>query len=168
MCDWVCYLITSLESNKTYIGASNNQPKRLRAHNRQNPAIRRTGARATSGQTWTPVLIVSGFPSKTACLSFETGWRRLASHRRCNHMGAINTLSHICAYQKSPTHNRCIDLLYFMHYMVIRCDTDGTKYRLDRMQTQPPIYPNNLHITAFANAQIADMPWPVFVQTSCI
>jgi predicted GIY-YIG superfamily endonuclease len=70
---WVCYILKSIDSNKTYVGATNNLDRRLADHNRLNGQSR--GAKATKGQQWIPILFISGFPNKIACLSFESGVR---------------------------------------------------------------------------------------------
>ena len=67
---WVCYLIKSDVSNRTYIGATNNFKRRIRQHNGEIKG----GAKYTSAnRPWKPKLIVSGFISQNEALSFE--WR---------------------------------------------------------------------------------------------
>ena len=77
--NWVCYLLLSVDSNKTYVGATDNLYRRLCDHNGINGVSK--GARATKGEQWIPVLFVSGFPNKIACLSFESGVRRVVRRK---------------------------------------------------------------------------------------
>jgi len=68
--DYVCYLLKSTISNRTYIGSTNNFKKRIRQHNGEIKG----GAKYThSNRPWIPVCIVSGFPDKSHALCFE--WR---------------------------------------------------------------------------------------------
>lgn len=67
---WVCYLLKSQVSNRTYIGATNDFKNRIRRHN----GIIKGGAKYTqTNRPWEPVCIVSGFPDKIHALCFE--WR---------------------------------------------------------------------------------------------
>jgi predicted GIY-YIG superfamily endonuclease len=80
-CDWLCYIIKSVDSNRTYVGATNNLLRRLNDHNGMNGQSR--GAKATKGQMWYPIVITKGFTSKNACLSFESSLRKIKT-RKCN------------------------------------------------------------------------------------
>ena len=67
-CNYVCYLLKSENSNRTYIGVTNNLKKRLRQHNGEICG----GAKYTrSNRPWKPILCVSGFITKNQSLSFE-------------------------------------------------------------------------------------------------
>jgi putative endonuclease len=67
-CNYVCYLLKSETSNRTYIGVTTNLKKRLRQHNGEICG----GAKYTrSHRPWKPVLCVSGFYTKNQALSFE-------------------------------------------------------------------------------------------------
>jgi len=67
-CNYVCYLLKSETSNRTYIGVTTNLKKRLRQHNGEICG----GAKYTrSNRPWKPVLYVSGFYTKNQALSFE-------------------------------------------------------------------------------------------------
>jgi len=67
MSEWSCYIIKN--GNRTYVGATNNVIKRLRAHNGEISG----GAKYTSrvGKGWEHVCIIEGFPTKIECLQFE-------------------------------------------------------------------------------------------------
>ena len=68
ICNYVCYLLKSTISNRTYIGVTTNLTKRLRQHNGDICG----GAKYTrSFRPWKPVLTVSGFYTKNQTLSFE-------------------------------------------------------------------------------------------------
>ncbi len=82
MSNWVCYLLKSTDSNKTYVGATDDLYRRLCDHNGLHGVSK--GAKATKGEMWYPFICISGFPSKIACLSFESGVRRVR-RRRCKH-----------------------------------------------------------------------------------
>ena len=79
MSKWVCYILKSVDTNKTYVGATDNLLRRLSDHNGLNGSSR--GAKATRGRTWFPILFVSGFPNKIACLSFESGVRHVRKRK---------------------------------------------------------------------------------------
>lgn len=83
MSNWVCYLLKSVDGNKTYVGATDNLYRRLCDHNGLNGASK--GAKATKGHMWYPILCVSGFSTKVGCLSFESGVRRIRK-RKCPHL----------------------------------------------------------------------------------
>lgn len=160
MSDWVCYLITSLDSNCTYIGASNNQQKRLSNHNKDDPNIKRTGAKRTRGQTWITILVISGFDNKNSCLSFESGWKRLAKTRNNNKLFSINQLTdNNFKYYVDPKWNRIIDLLFWVHHLT----NIGNKFILNYSTKYPYITPNNLTINVFSEKWIIDLPWPFFI-----
>lgn len=80
--NWVCYILKSVDSNKTYVGATDNLYRRLCDHNGLHGISK--GAKATKGQMWYVAFCVSGFPNKIACLSFESGLRRI-KRRKCKH-----------------------------------------------------------------------------------
>lgn len=161
MTDWVCYLITSLDSNKTYVGASNNPEKRLCAHNNNNSKIKRVGARATQGETWVPIIFISGFEYKKTCLSFETGWKRLAKRRNNSRLNPLNEISDLGVFYNSDTKwNRLVDLLYFVHNFT---------YIEDKFKINPELKwdinsPKGLIINIFMEDWIQDFPWPYFVK----
>jgi predicted GIY-YIG superfamily endonuclease len=159
MCDWVCYLIMSLDSNDTYIGSSNNQPKRLNDHNNNNQS--RRGAKRTRGQTWVPVIVISGFSSKNACLSFESGWKRLSKRRNNDRLEAINCLDNLnLRYRRNTKQNRILDLLYFVHNITMV----DNKFRINYDLKHPIIPPTELTINIFLDEWIEDLPWPYFIR----
>lgn len=160
MSDWVCYLIMSLDSNCTYIGSSNNQPKRLDDHNKNDPNTTRKGAKCTRGQTWVPIIVISGFHHKNACLSFEAGWKKLSRKRNNQRLYLINemTNSNYC-YTQDTKWNRIMDLLYFVHNFTLL----DTKFRLNYDIRHPVYQPEELSIKIFMEDWIKDLPWPHFV-----
>lgn len=161
-CEWVCYMIRSLDTNHTYIGSSNNPRNRLNNHNNSDKSIKRKGAVRTSGQTWIPVLIVSGFISKIACLSFEAGWKRLAKTRKNDKNKKINNISNInLQYTKDPRINRIIDLLFFTNNFTVINDKFAANYKLNHAIIQPN---GLLFINTFMESWLKDLPWPSFVK----
>jgi predicted GIY-YIG superfamily endonuclease len=74
-CMWICYCIKSTDSNKTYIGVTDNLWRRLQDHNGLHGKSR--GAKATRGESWYPIFVVSGFCSIPACLSYEWHVKRV-------------------------------------------------------------------------------------------
>ncbi|AGF85201.1 nuclease superfamily protein [Moumouvirus goulette] len=160
MSNWVCYLIMSLDSNDTYIGSTNNQPKRLNAHNNNNPDIVRKGAKRTRAQTWVPVIIISGFHDKRACLSFESGWKRLARRRNNNRLHELNSMSdENFKYTRDTKWNRIMDLLYFVHNITLL----DTKFKLNHNIQHPINIPNYLTINIFIEKEIKLLPWPFYI-----
>lgn len=106
---WLCYILESTDGTRTYVGATDNLMRRLDDHNGLHGASR--GAKATRGRQWFPLLYVDGFPSKVACLSFETGVRRIARSRK----GLRYTFAQSGLGVRSPRHRRilCVfNLLY--------------------------------------------------------
>ena len=162
MSDWVCYLIRSLDSNCTYVGSTNNMPKRLAAHNSTNKS--RKGARRTCGQTWTPMIVVSGFNHKNACLSFEAGWKRLAKYRNNKKLEIINIITKLnLRYTNRDRYwDRILDLLFFVHNFTFI----GTKFKLNYQQTDPTNCPIFLTINVFLDDWIKQLPWPFFIRIS--
>lgn len=162
MTDWVCYLIMSLDSNDTYIGSSNNQARRLCDHN--NRCKSRRGAKRTRGQTWAPILFISGFNSKNACLSFEAGWKRLSKRRSNSRLELINcmvddNLSYTLSYTRDPKWNRLMDLVYFTNNISF---ING-KFKLNHNFKHPIEAPNDLVINIFTEEWISELPFPYFV-----
>ena len=72
---WVCYLLKSVDSNKTQVGATNDLVKRLNDHCGINGKSR--GAKYTKGEMWYVILYVEGFRNKIECLSFEYQFKRM-------------------------------------------------------------------------------------------
>ncbi len=70
---WHVYLLLNDASTRTYVGATVNPDRRLRQHNKEIVG----GARATAGDHWTRVCLVSGFPDERAALQFEWTWKHL-------------------------------------------------------------------------------------------
>ena len=88
MSNWVCYILKSIDSNKTYVGATDNLYRRLNDHNGINGKSK--GAKATKGRIWMPILFISGFPNKIACLSFESGVRHVRKRKGCLYYNSGN------------------------------------------------------------------------------
>lgn len=154
MCTWVCYLIMSLDSNSTYIGSSNNEEKRLCNHNNGR------GAKRTHGQTWIPIVVVSGFTDKCACLSFEAGWKRLSRTRTSGRVGSINLMAGTnLRYTRDPKWNRILDLLYFVRNFTI---VDG-KFKMDR-EGKYPVVIVDIIVNVFFEDWVGELPWPFFVR----
>jgi predicted GIY-YIG superfamily endonuclease len=156
---WCCYLLCSLDSNDTYIGASNNPRLRLQEHN--NTSKSRKGAKRTRGQSWIPILIISGFQDKRSCLSFEKGWQKV--HRRSRLLKQPAILSNIygikLCYTKDTRWNRIMDLLFFINNISLI----GTKFHLNHLHKFPVFSPDKLIINIFMEEWIADLPWPYFI-----
>jgi structure-specific endonuclease subunit SLX1 len=65
---YICYILRNNDRSKTYVGITNNMPRRLRQHN----GGLRGGARYTrGGRPWKLVAFVRGFVNKSQALSFE-------------------------------------------------------------------------------------------------
>jgi predicted GIY-YIG superfamily endonuclease len=70
---FICYLIQNQNQHKTYIGATINFPRRIRQHNGELTG----GAKYTKGDSWKPVLLVSGFTTWNETLRFEFIWKHI-------------------------------------------------------------------------------------------
>jgi len=72
--NYVCYLIVSKVTRRTYVGCTNNVKRRLRQHNGEIKG----GARYTQlGRPWEIKFLVCGFgPSRSLACKFETHWKR--------------------------------------------------------------------------------------------
>ena len=67
---YVCYILKSTVSNRTYIGSTNDFPHRIRQHN----GILKGGARATHrDRPYKPICIITGFTDQIQALQSE--WR---------------------------------------------------------------------------------------------
>ena len=66
------YLLRSTSSARTYVGYSRDPPRRLRQHNGE----MRGGDAPVAGRPWALVMMVCGFRSKHAALTFESAWQR--------------------------------------------------------------------------------------------
>lgn len=155
MTDWVCYMITSLKNNRTYIGSTNDFEKRLNKHNCGR------GAKYTrSDGPWIPVIVISGFHHKRACLSFESGWKRLSKKRSNGRLYFINIMTEtFFSYGNDPKWGRIMDLLYFVHNFTLL----DTKFKLNHSITYPVNQPDELKMSIFMEDWIMDLPWPHFI-----
>ncbi len=70
---WSVYLLINKAGTRSYVGATVNPDRRLRQHNGELVG----GARATRGDSWERVCLVSGFPDERAALQFEWMWKHL-------------------------------------------------------------------------------------------
>ena len=154
MCDWVCYLIMSLDDNCTYIDSTNNFEQRLFKHNSSK------GAKYTNGKTWLPIIIVSGFDHKNSCLSFEAGWKKLSKNRANSKLYYINQMcGSAYIYTTDTKWNRIMDLLFFVHNFTYI----GTKFKLNHYMVHPFNFPEEFKIKIFFEYWIKDLPWPYFI-----
>jgi len=155
--EWKCYLLISLDSNKTYIGSSNDCQRRLGQHNNT-----KAGAKYTRGETWSTSLVVSGFPDKRSCLSFEAGWKKLSKRRSDRRFDSYNLLSDgqgtILGYTSCALHNRIMDLIYFLYHTTYH----HPKFILDR-DLKKEIISCELQIDSFL-MPLTDYRWPWFVK----
>jgi len=138
----------SLDSNKTYIGATNNPEKRIATHNRSK------GAKYTKGESWVPILIVSGFESKRSCLSFENVWKKVSKRRtqaRLLHLNLMTGLN--LFYSKDPKHDRIIDLVFLLNGIMV----NENKWKCNGS------VPEYIGITVMMEDWIKDLPWPFYV-----
>jgi len=153
---WVCYLIASLDSNETYVGSTNDQPKRLYNHNRAG----NYGAKRTRGRTWIPIVTLSGFPNKNSCLSFESGWKRLSKRRANNRFYPINCLADTnLRYEANTKWNRIMDLIYFVHNFTFI----ENKFKINYDLRHRVRMPHRLTLNIFMEDWIGLLPWPFFV-----
>ena len=103
---WLCYCIKSTDSNKTYIGVTDNLLRRLQDHNGEHGVSR--GAKATRGEQWYPIFVVRGFHSIPACLSYEWNVKRVRKRKR--------VFSNYPKNIKSTVHKRMIDCSLLLSY----------------------------------------------------
>ena len=77
---YLCYLLLSSDSMRTYVGITNNMTRRLRQHNGELSG----GAKYTSRETsrpWTLVLTITGFETKIQALQFEWAFHHMKGGR---------------------------------------------------------------------------------------
>jgi predicted GIY-YIG superfamily endonuclease len=75
---YVCYLLVSLTSRRTYVGITNNLQRRLRQHNGEITG----GAKATRmGRPHYCRVTVGGFTNQHECLQFEYMWKHIAPRK---------------------------------------------------------------------------------------
>jgi predicted GIY-YIG superfamily endonuclease len=75
---YVCYLLVSLTSKRTYVGITNNLQRRIRQHNGEIKG----GAKATRiGRPHYCRVTVGGFTSQQECLQFEWMWKHMAPRK---------------------------------------------------------------------------------------
>lgn len=65
MSNWCVYLLRS--GNRTYVGSTTDQYRRVRQHNQEIPG----GARATRGRKWELVCFLVGFPNRSSACRWE-------------------------------------------------------------------------------------------------
>lgn len=152
---WYCYLLYSMNSNRTYIGSTNNFQNRLKTHNLSK------GAKYTSGQTWLPVLVIGGF-CKRQSLSFEYKWKKLSKKRNNSRMNFIN----LCygfniKYSHNMIHCRIVDLIYFLN----TCTLIDTKFMIDPQMKYPVNQPEWLFMKVYIEEpNMKKIPWPSYLQ----
>lgn len=149
---WICYLLYSLYSNNTYIGATSDFRRRLSQHNTGR------GAKYTRGRMWLPILTLT-FPTKNQCLSFEKGWQKL-SKRRSNSRFLGYNLPY--RYGKDPKWNRILDLLYFTREITFL----NGKFKLNHQMKIPIILPPSIILDVSLEDWILSLPWPPYVSTN--
>ena len=72
---YFCYLLNSLDPShprSTYIGFTVDPPRRIRQHNGD---ITAGAVRTRKKRPWGMVMVVTGFPTKSAALQFEWAWQ---------------------------------------------------------------------------------------------
>lgn len=75
---WFCYLLSSTEDNRTYVGVTPDLNRRLQQHNGE----RSGGAAATRGGSWRRVCHIRGFPDQRSALQFEWAWKHRSKRYR--------------------------------------------------------------------------------------
>ena len=70
---WFCYMLESIDGDRTYVGATVNPDRRLRQHNGEIVG----GARATKGRAWRRRYLIGEFPEEKSALRFEWRWKWL-------------------------------------------------------------------------------------------
>lgn len=151
--EWVCYLLMSLDNKETYIGSTPDLQKRLEKHNSGR------GAKRTKGKKWIIAMYVEGFHHKNACLSFESGWKRLSRLRNQNKLSNLNALlTEPLRYTNDTVWNRILDLIYFLHNITLL----DTKYVMNSGGKLPWNLPDFLQIT-FNFLEPGELPWPYYV-----
>ena len=94
---YCCYCLRSLASRRTYIGITNNLPRRLRQHNGEIKG----GAKYTrAGQPWEVALYVTGFKCQREVLMFEWAWKHAKKNRAAGLSARRNQLLELVARQK--------------------------------------------------------------------
>ena len=95
------YLLESSDKS-SYVGATKDLSRRLRQHNREvKGGAMLTGLKVYSGQTWTRLCYVSGFPNWREALRFEWSWKW--------HSKAKKILRDITKNKPKPDHDTTIE-----------------------------------------------------------
>jgi len=158
---WCCYLLGSLGpgNTRTYIGASPNPQARLTAHNRNDIGRKRQGAKATQGQAWMHLAVVSGFPTEKAALSFEWHWKYLArgkGMRKADRLCATGQDPPFLRHSKDVIDAKILDLLFLTHTHTLF----GDQYKYNRSMRYPQVdYPLQIELCV----PIHPLHWPAHV-----
>lgn len=139
--DWVCYLLYCVDKNITYVGATNNFEARLKKHNNGK------GAKCTARGKWVPVLFISGFASKKACLSFEKGWQ-IRGRRNLFRKDKLPR-------SKFNVANRLIDLHFFTNHTYY----ENEKFKFSRTNIGEYELTINLLTNIFDNDYLDQFEW---------
>ncbi|KAK1422855.1 hypothetical protein QVD17_18144 [Tagetes erecta] len=111
--NWSVYLILSTNPPiKTYVGVTNNFPRRLKQHNGE----LKGGAKASqAGRPWVCACIIRGFEGKSEACKFESKWKSVSSKmtrkRNSKDDGGLHLLQHRnAALQKVKGSIDCLHL----------------------------------------------------------
>jgi predicted GIY-YIG superfamily endonuclease len=86
---YLCYILKSMTSNRTYIGSTNDFPHRIRQHNGQLVG----GAKATHlDRPYKPICLVTGFSSQIEALQSEWRFKHPTGNPRKGASGIINKI----------------------------------------------------------------------------
>lgn len=95
---YVCYMIQSTSTKRTYIGMTNDPDLRIRRHRGE----RSGGAKATRGCTdWVYRRIVTGFKTKSMAMRFEWLWKHESWSKRIQHpTQRLKRLDHLLTWDE--------------------------------------------------------------------
>lgn len=72
---YLCYCLVYETMNRTYVGCTNNFPRRIRQHNCEIKGGAKYTSAVNGTSTWKPIAFANGFVDNHEALSFEWHWK---------------------------------------------------------------------------------------------
>ena len=99
--DWVNYIIVTNDLRFSYVGASNDFNRRIRAHNNEiRGGSLYTTNLAKAGYTWRPLVVITGFPDQRSALQHELSQKRKMDKYRTTNALSSPKLQGECIHKR--------------------------------------------------------------------